>query len=95
MTDCVGRDTEAQFSDYFSYYANDSKQALTPTLLLVLGVGDAEQAVRMPFEPELLQSLASSASGYYQIITIDSSDVEWINNNITQFMLLSNDSAQQ
>lgn len=94
VTDGVGRDTKAQFSDYFSDYANDSEQALTPPLLLVLGVGDAEQTVRMPFEPKLLQSLANSASGYYHPITFDNSDVEWINNNIQKFMLLSNDSVQ-
>jgi len=94
VTDGVGNDTQTQFSDYFNNDFNNGEQTLTPPLLLVLGVGDTEKPVRMPFEPKSLQSLANSASGYYHPITFDNSDVEWINNNIQQFMLLSNDSAQ-
>lgn len=90
VTDGVGEDTQAKFREYFQ----KGEQALTPPLLLVLGVGDDRQAARIPFEPASLQLLADGASGYYHPVTFDNSDVKWINNNIQQFMLLSNDSSQ-
>ncbi|PKH04891.1 VWA domain-containing protein [Moritella sp. Urea-trap-13] len=66
----------------------------SPPLLLVLGVGNSEQAVSVPFDADGLKSLAKSAGGYYQSMSTDNSDVEWIQDNIQQFMLLSNDNAQ-
>ncbi|WP_242065987.1 VWA domain-containing protein [Moritella sp. F3] len=110
ITDGLGSETKARFVDYFNASINNnynisantnttnansslnSKQS--PPLLLVLGVGNNEQAVSVPFEADALKSLAKSASGYYHAISTDNSDVEWIQDNIQQFMLLSNDNAQ-
>jgi Ca-activated chloride channel family protein len=104
ITDGLGSDTKARFVDYFngSINSNNNISATnsnlnsqqSPPLLLVLGVGNNEQAVSVPFDADGLKSLAKSASGYYQSISTDNSDVEWIQDNIQQFMLLSNDNAQ-
>jgi len=104
ITDGLGSDTKAQFVDYFngSINSNNNISATnsnlnsqqSPPLLLVLGVGNNEQAVSVPFDADGLKSLAKSASGYYHSISNDNSDVEWIQDNIQQFMLLSNDNAQ-
>ncbi|MFT7682292.1 MAG: Ca-activated chloride channel family protein [Moritella dasanensis] len=104
ITDGLGSDTKARFVDYFNGSINsnnnisatnsDLNSQQSPPLLLVLGVGNNEQAVSVPFDADGLKSLAKSASGYYHSISTDNSDVEWIQDNIQQFMLLSNDNAQ-
>ncbi|WP_017222602.1 VWA domain-containing protein [Moritella dasanensis] len=104
ITDGLGSDTKARFVDYFNGSINsnnnisatnsDLNSKQSPPLLLVLGVGNNEQAVSVPFDADGLKSLAKSASGYYHSISTDNSDVEWIQDNIQQFMLLSNDNAQ-
>ncbi|MDX2321620.1 MAG: VWA domain-containing protein [Moritella sp.] len=102
ITDGLGSDTKARFVDYFNASINTNttnadsnlnSQQSRP-LLLVLGVGNSEQAVSVPFDADALKSLAKNASGYYQSISGDNSDVEWIQANIQQFMLLSNDNVQ-
>lgn len=108
ITDGLGSDTKARFVDYFNGSINnnnnnnnnisatnsDLNSQQSPPLLLVLGVGNNEQAVSVPFDADGLKSLAKSASGYYHSISTDNSDVEWIQDNIQQFMLLNNDNAQ-
>lgn len=104
ITDGLGSDTKARFVDYFNASINSNNNISatnsnlnlqqSPPLLLVLGVGNNEQAVSVPFDADGLKSLAKSASGYYHSISTDNRDVEWIQDNIQQFMLLSNDNAQ-
>ncbi|MBT4518841.1 MAG: VWA domain-containing protein, partial [Halieaceae bacterium] len=85
FADGTGADSRREFSDYFS--SRDHQ-------LLVVGVGtQADDERLVPLERESLQALASAASGSYRDLTVDDSDMRWVNRQINSHYLVVQDSA--
>ncbi len=88
VADAIGPETEPAYREYFA--SNDNQ-------LLVLGIGKAAGDeglgdADIPLQRETLESLASATDGYYQDLSLDSSDIERINRRINNHLLNVEDS---
>jgi len=84
VTDGVDDTTMAEFERYF---------ASNPYQLLILAVGNSNAVADSPLDMNSLQNLASRTNGKVFELTVDSSDVEHLNNQIERFMLINSDSS--
>lgn len=84
VTDGVDETTIAEFERYF---------ASNPYQLLILAVGSLNAVVDSPLDLNSLQNLASRTNGKVFELTVDSRDVEHLNNQIERFMLINSDSS--
>lgn len=85
VTDGVSDATIGAFSEWF-----DTR----PHQLLVLGIGTENPAGNAaPLETAQLEELAAGAGGRYREITIDDSDVRWVQGRVDAHYVITDDSA--
>lgn len=91
ITDGIGPDTNRAFKEYFSTNQHQ---------LLILGIGkdgsdqtlvDADINV---LESKSLQQLADESNGYYQTLTLDESDVRYLNRRINSHLVIVEDGTR-
>ena len=84
ISDSVNQDDERAFEAYFS--GNQHQ-------LLVLAMGDSDKSSDIPMDYAALKSLASKSNGDITSVSIDNSDIQWLDRQVTRHMQLSNDLA--
>lgn len=84
ITDEVTTQDYERFEEYFTYSSNQ---------LLILAVGDKNRTSNFPLNMDSLNELKRLSHGKITQVSIDNSDVNWLNNQIKRHMQLSNDSV--
>ncbi|MEC6814601.1 VWA domain-containing protein [Photobacterium toruni] len=84
ITDSVTTKDNQGFKDYFTHSSNQ---------LLILAVGDTNRPSNFPLNIDSLNELSRLSHGKITQLSIDNSDVTWLNNQIKRHMQLSNDSV--
>lgn len=91
ITDGIGPDTNRAFKEYFSTNQHQ---------LLILGIGKngSDQALVDSdinvLESKSLQQLADESNGYYQTLTLDESDVRYLNRRINSHLVIVEDGTR-
>jgi len=89
LTDGVGPETNTEFENYFSNHQHQ---------LLVLGMGDNSSALTtagsIPLEEKALTDLANNSGGYYQALSLDKSDVNYLNRRINSHLVIVEDGTR-
>ena len=92
--DGISPQTRADFKEYFSNHQHQ---------LLVLGIGNVSPGVAaegesndalIPLERSSLEKLASDNNGYYQSLTLDTTDVSRINRRIDSHLVIVEDGSR-
>ena len=84
ITDGVTTQDYERFEEYFTYSSNQ---------LLILAVGDENRTRNFPLNMDSLNELKRLSHGKIIQVSIDNSDVNWLNHQIKRHMQLSNDSV--
>lgn len=84
ITDSVTTKDNQGFKDYFTHSSNQ---------LLILAIGDTNRPSNFPLNIDSLNELSRLSHGKITQLSIDNSDVTWLNNQIKRHMQLSNDSV--
>ena len=84
ITDGVTTKDNQGFKNYFTHSSNQ---------LLILAIGDTNRPSNFPLNIDSLNELSRLSHGKITQLSIDNSDVTWLNNQIKRHMQLSNDSV--
>ena len=89
LSDGIGPETSTEFEKYFS---NNQHQ------LLVLGIGNDPSSeshiTSTPLEERALIDLANTSDGHYQSLTLDQSDVKYLNRRINSHLVIVEDGTR-
>ena len=89
LSDGIGPETSTEFEKYFS---NNQHQ------LLVLGIGNDPSSeshiTSTPLEEKALIDLANTSDGHYQSLTLDQSDVKYLNRRINSHLVIVEDGTR-
>lgn len=84
ITDGVTTQDYERFEEYFTYSSNQ---------LLILAIGNENRTSNFPLNMDSLNELKRLSHGKITQVSIDNSDINWLNNQIKRHMQLSNDSV--
>lgn len=91
FTDGIGPDTNKAFKGYFALHQHQ---------LLILGIGQESSnqsqvdSGMIPLEEKSLRQLAENSGGYYQALSLDKTDVKYLNRRINSHLVIVDDGTR-